>query len=125
MYIGIDLGTSSLKAILVNEGKIIRTESNTYEPDIPKPTWSEQDPDVWYHAMVDVLTRLVKGYEKDIESIGISGQMHGLVILDENDHVIRKAMLWNDQRTFGEVDFLNRMITKEKLLKETGNIAVT
>ncbi|CDR30226.1 Xylulose kinase [Acholeplasma oculi] len=125
MYIGIDLGTSSLKAVLVNEGKIIRTESNTYEPDIPKPTWSEQDPEVWYHAMVDVLTRLVKGYEKDIESIGISGQMHGLVILDENDQVIRKAMLWNDQRTFGEVDFLNSIVTKEKLLKETGNIAVT
>lgn len=126
MYIGIDLGTSSVKLILVTStGKVIKTVNKSYELYVPEPTWTEQKPEDWFNQTMDGLKDLVKGYETFIKAISFSGQMHGLVILDEQDKVIRPAILWNDQRTIQEVDYLNNVIGKDQLLKETGNIALT
>lgn len=126
MYIGIDLGTSSVKLILVTStGKVIKTVNKSYDLYVPEPTWTEQKPEDWFNQTMDGLKDLVKGYETFIKAISFSGQMHGLVILDEQDKVIRPAILWNDQRTIQEVDYLNNVIGKDQLLKETGNIALT
>ncbi|MGS0972440.1 MAG: xylulokinase [Candidatus Izemoplasmataceae bacterium] len=126
MYIGIDLGTSSVKCILVTtQGKIIKTVSKQYELIMPKPSWSEQNPLDWYQQTISALKDLVVGYESAIKGISFSGQMHGLVLLDKYDNILRNAILWNDQRTVKEVDYLNNVIGIEKLLKYNGNIALT
>ena len=126
MYIGIDLGTSGVKIVLVTKtGEIIKTVSKSYELIIPQPSWSEQDPNVWYSQTMEGLKELVVGYEDDIQGISFSGQMHGLVILDENDFVLRNAILWNDQRTIKEVEYLNTVVGINTLLIYTGNIALT
>lgn len=126
MYIGIDLGTSSVKLILTSpKGEILNVVSREYPLLIPKPLWTEQDPNAWYDQTIDGLKEVVKGYEKDIKGMSFSGQMHGLVLLDKNDVVLRNALLWNDQRTVTEVEYLNNQIGIENLLKHTGNIALT
>ena len=126
MYIGIDLGTSGVKLIMVsNQGEVISSVTRSYELIIPKPMWTEQDPKDWYKQTIDGLKELIKGYEDQIQAISFSGQMHGLVILDDQDNVLRNAILWNDQRTVAEVDYLNHTIGINELLTETGNIALT
>jgi xylulokinase len=126
MYIGIDLGTSGVKLIMVSkQGEVIASITKSYDLVIPKPMWTEQNPNDWYKQTIVGLKELIKGYEKEIKAIGFSGQMHGLVILDEYDHVLRNALLWNDQRTIKEVDYLNQNIGIDELLNETGNIALT
>ena len=103
-YIGIDVGTSAVKLLLMNEnGGIERIVSKDYPIYFPKPGWSEQDPEDWYVQTVIGLKELISGIEKEeVEGIGFGGQMHGLVVLDENDNIIRPAILWNDSRTAGE-----------------------
>lgn len=126
MYIGIDLGTSGVKTLLVNsKGEIIKENTKTYPLYIDGNNFSEQHPEDWLNATLNSLLEIIKGNEANIKGISFSGQMHGLVLLDENDKVIRPAILWNDQRTFKEVDYLNKDIGIKKILKETGNIAVT
>lgn len=126
MYIGIDLGTSSIKALLVDEkGIIIKEATESYPLYIDERNWSEQNPKDWYEGFIGVLKAVTKDHLNKIKGISFSGQMHGLVLLDENDLVIRPALLWNDQRTALEVDYLNDIIGKENLLDHTGNIAVT
>lgn len=126
MYIGIDLGTSSVKLILVSStGVIHKTISKSYDLHMPYPTWSEQHPIDWYNQTIEGLIELVQGYEKEIKAISFSGQMHGMVILDAYDEVIRPAILWNDQRTTEEVSYLNDVVGMQKILQETGNIALT
>ena len=126
MYIGIDLGTSGVKLILVDKnGNVQKTVSKGYDIIIPKPSWTEQDPNAWYVQTIAALKELVVGFEDNIEGISFSGQMHGLVILDKNDKILRNALLWNDQRTVKEVEYLNNEIGIEKLLEYTGNIALT
>lgn len=126
MYVGIDLGTSGVKLILVTKsGEMIRSVSRSYELLIPRPMWTEQNPNDWYNQALDGLKELIQGYENKLDAIGFSGQMHGLVILDENDQVLRHAILWNDQRTVKEVSYLNEVIGIEKLVDLTGNIALT
>ena len=124
-YIGADLGTSALKLLLVDtEGNIINTVSKSYDVSFPIPGWSEQNPEDWWTALVEGVKELTEDTDKGlIRGIGVGGQMHGLVILDENDSVIRPAILWNDGRTFKETDYLNTVIGKEKLAELTGNIA--
>lgn len=124
-YIGADLGTSALKLLLVDtEGNIINTVSKSYDVSFPNPGWSEQNPEDWWTALVEGVKELIQNTDKGlIRGIGVGGQMHGLVILDENDSVIRPAILWNDGRTFKETDYLNTVIGKEKLAELTGNIA--
>ena len=125
LYIGIDLGTSSVKLLLVDEhGTIINEVTNDYPVYFPHSGWSEQNPADWISAVFDGLNRLTENINKsDIVGIGCGGQMHGLVMLDENDEVIRPAILWNDGRTHKEVDFLNNVIGKDVLSENTANIA--
>jgi len=126
MYIGIDLGTSSVKLILADRaGNIVRSISRSFELIFPQPSWTEQDPVTWYDRTIDGLRRLIIGYENEIDGIGFSGQMHGLVLLDENDRVLRNAILWNDQRTVKEVAYLNDVVGVDSLIDATGNIALT
>ncbi|MBE6617515.1 MAG: xylulokinase [Ruminococcaceae bacterium] len=124
-YIGIDLGTSAVKLLLVDgDGKVVRTESREYPLIFPHPGWSEQNPCEWWNGVKSGLSALINGIDASlIEGIGCGGQMHGLVVLDENDNVIRPAILWNDGRTYAEVDYLNGEIGKEKLSALTANIA--
>ncbi len=124
-FIGIDLGTSAVKLLLVDEsGKICSTVSRDYPLFFPHPGWSEQNPEDWWAAVQDGLKELTKDIDvNDVAGVGCGGQMHGLVILDENDQVIRPAILWNDGRTFKEVDYLNNVIGKHKLSELTANIA--
>ena len=124
-YIGVDLGTSAVKLLLMEgNGKICNIVSNEYPLSFPHPGWSEQKPEDWWDAVVDGIKKLVDGFDaSQVAGISFGGQMHGLVILDENDNVIRPAILWNDGRTTKEVDYLNNEIGKDKLSEYTANIA--
>ena len=125
LYIGIDLGTSSMKLLLMDgEGRIRNTVTREYPLEFPHPGWSQQDPQDWYKALLEGMPRLLGDVPAEkIAGIGCGGQMHGLVVLDKDDKVIRPAILWNDSRTAEETDYLNREIGKEKLSQLTANIA--
>ena len=125
LYIGIDLGTSGMKLLLVDEtGAILNTVTKEYPLIFPHPGWSEQEPSEWWAALLAGITELVIGFDTSmIAGIGVGGQMHGLVALDEHDAVIRPAILWNDGRTAEETEYLNTVIGKEKLSALTANIA--
>lgn len=124
-YIGVDLGTSAVKLILMQEdGKVVKTVSKEYPLSFPKPGWSEQNPYDWYEKSAEGIRELVSDVDRQqVAGISFGGQMHGLVILDENDKVIRPAILWNDGRTAKECDYLNNVIGKDKLAEYTANIA--
>lgn len=125
LYIGIDLGTSSVKLLLVDgNGAIVNSVTKEYPLLFPQPGWSEQEPKEWWNACTAGMKELLEGVDaSQVAGIGCGGQMHGLVILDKDDEVIRPAILWNDGRTFREVDYLNNEIGKEKLSALTANIA--
>lgn len=124
-YIGIDLGTSSVKMLLVaSNGEILKSVTREYPISYPKSGWSEQSPYDWYNASIDGLKELISDIDKTtVKGISFGGQMHGLVILDKDDNVIRPAILWNDGRTQRETDYLNEIIGKDKLSSYTANIA--
>lgn len=124
-FIGIDLGTSSVKLLLMDEaGSIKNIVTKEYPLSLPKPGWSEQNPKDWFEQSMAGLEELLTGFEaKEVAGISFGGQMHGLVILDENDEIIRPAILWNDGRTGKETQYLNEVIGKENLSKYTANIA--
>ena len=129
-FIGIDVGTSATKTILVDsDGKIIQEASAEYPLYHPKPLWSEQDPDDWWRATVKTVRQVVKRSKvakSEVRAIGLSGQMHGSVFLDKNDRVIRKAILWNDQRTAEECDEIESLAGgRKKLIKMVANPALT
>jgi len=125
LYIGIDLGTSACKLLLVDEGGTVLNEvTKEYPLSFPHPGWSEQAPEDWWQAVTDGVPELLVGFDaSQVAGIGAGGQMHGLVALDENDNVIRPAILWNDGRTAKEVDYLNKTIGRDKLSRYTANIA--
>lgn len=125
LYIGVDLGTSAVKLLLMDaEGKIHKIASREYPLEFPHPGWSQQDPLQWFTQTMDGLEELLKECDKSqVAGISFGGQMHGLVTLDENDQVIRPAILWNDGRTTEETAYLNEVIGKEKLSAYTANIA--
>lgn len=124
-YIGIDLGTSAVKLLLMNaDGKIEKIASREYALSFPHPGWSEQNPYDWYEQSVDGLKELLSDCDKsEVAGISFGGQMHGLVTLDEADNVIRPAILWNDGRTTEETNYLNEVIGRDKLSEYTANIA--
>ena len=124
-YIGIDLGTSSVKLVLMDTaGHIIANVSKSYPIDYPKAGWSEQNPYDWYDACMEGMKELLDGQdESTVGGISFGGQMHGLVILDKNDEVIRPAILWNDGRTTKQCEYLNEVIGRDKLSEYTANIA--
>ena len=126
-YIGIDLGTSSVKLLLMEEdGTVKNIVSREYPLYFPHPGWSEQNPADWEKETMQGLKELLEGFDKSkVAGISFGGQMHGLVALDEKDEVIRPAILWNDGRTTKECDYLNQIIGKEKLSEYTANIAFT
>lgn len=127
LYIGIDLGTSAVKLLLMDaDGTVKNIVSREYPLYFPKPGWSEQKPEDWYQETMAGLKELLQGFDtKQVAGISFGGQMHGLVILDENDEVIRPAILWNDGRTTEECDYLNQVIGKDKLSEYTANISFT
>ena len=127
LYIGIDLGTSAVKLLLMDgEGNIKNIVSKEYPLYFPNPGWSEQKPEDWYEQSMAGMKELLEGFDKSqVAGISFGGQMHGLVILDKDDNVIRPALLWNDGRTFEECDYLNNVIGKEKLSEYTANISFT
>lgn len=125
LYIGIDLGTSAVKLLLMNEkGSIKNIVSKEYPISFPHPGWSEQNPTDWFAGVMDGLGELLSESDKSkVAGISFGGQMHGLVMLDEQDEVIRPAILWNDGRTVKECEYLNGVIGKKKLSEYTANIA--
>jgi len=125
LYIGIDLGTSACKLLLVDgSGAVLSEVTKEYPLSFPHPGWSEQNPDDWWRAVTEGIPELLRGFDAtQVAGIGAGGQMHGLVALDENNEVIRPAILWNDGRTAKEVDYLNETVGREKLSQYTANIA--
>lgn len=126
-YVGVDLGTSAVKLLLMEgTGRIVNIVSKEYPLYFPNPGWSEQKPEDWWDAVKEGLKELIKDCDKSqVAGISFGGQMHGLVILDKDDNVIRPAILWNDGRTQEETDYLNNEIGKDKLSRYTANIAFT
>ena len=124
-FIGVDLGTSAVKLLLMDEkGKIEKIVSKEYPLYFPHPGWSEQKPEDWFAQSMAGIKELVSECDRSqVKGISFGGQMHGLVALDEKDEVIRPAILWNDGRTGKQTDYLNDVIGKEKLSKYTANIA--
>lgn len=117
--VGLDVGTSGLKGIAISpEGELIANASESYGLSTPRPGWAEQDPDDWVRAARTCLTRLPPG------EVGLSGQMHGLVVLDSDGEVIRPAILWNDQRTATQCAEIEKRIGLERLITLTGNRAL-
>ncbi len=125
LYIGIDLGTSAVKMLLMSgDGKIQNVISKEYPLSFPHPGWSEQKPEDWWNAVCTGMEELLAGSKREeVAGISFGGQMHGLVLLDQEDNVIRPAILWNDGRTQEETDYLNNVIGKDKLSEYTANIA--
>lgn len=125
LYIGIDLGTSAVKLLLMDEkGSVKNIVSKEYPISFPQPGWSEQNPEDWFAGVMDGLSELVANFDKSgVAGISFGGQMHGLVMLDGKDEVIRPAILWNDGRTVKECDYLNNVIGKKTLSDYTANIA--
>ena len=130
IFLGIDIGTSGTKTLAVNEqGHILAEATDTYPCHVPKPLWSEQDPDDWWRATVNTVRAVVKQARlkpADVKAIGLSGQMHGSVFLDAQNRVIRRALLWNDQRTAAECAEIERRAGgRAKLIKLVANPALT
>ena len=125
LYIGVDLGTSAVKLLLMDEnGNIQKIVSKEYPLYFPKPGWSEQHPEDWYIKSMEGMKELTSECDKSqVAGISFGGQMHGLVALDKDDQVIRPAILWNDGRTGKQTDYLNQVIGRDKLSEYTANIA--
>jgi len=129
-YIGIDIGTSGTKSILIDEKGTIHAEAAVeYEVHMPKPMWTEQDPEIWWQATIKTVQGVMeksKVKPADVKAIGLSGQMHGSVFLDAKQKVIRGALLWNDQRTTAECEEITKLAGgREKLIKMVANPALT
>lgn len=128
-FLGIDTSTTSSKALLIDShGGVVAVASSPHTLQTPKPLWSEQDPLEWWDAVSasirSVLEKAGIGGER-IAAVGLTGQMHGLVLLDESGNVLRPAILWNDQRTQSQCDEIHRRIGRERFIQLTGNVALT
>ncbi len=129
-YLGIDIGTSGTKTLLIDQtGKVLAEANAEYPIEQPKPGWTQQDPDDWWAATVKTVRTVMNKSElkpSDVKAIGLSGQMHGSVFLDKNDNVIRPAILWNDQRTAAQCDEITSKAGGRKaLIKMVANPALT
>src|SRR3954453_20045051 len=118
--VGLDVGTTGVKAVAISpDGSVLASTSEEYPLSTPRPGWAEQDPEDWWRAAQACIERLPVG------PIGLSGQMHGLVVLDSEDRVLRPAILWNDQRTAAECAKIETSVGLERLIELTGNRALT
>jgi xylulokinase len=129
LVLGIDVSTTATKAVLVDEAGAVRgVGTSEYGFRVPHPLWSEQDPDLWWTAAVSAIGSVMASTGTtgaDIDAIGLTGQMHGLVLLDGEARVLRPAILWNDQRTAAECEAIRRAVGAERLIAITGNDALT
>ncbi len=129
LVMGIDVSTTATKALLVDtEARVVGVASSSYGYETPRPLWSEQDPHLWWSATIDAISRVLSEADvtgSEIEAIGLTGQMHGAVLLDEDDEVVRPAILWNDQRTQAECDRIREQVGRDRLIQITGNDALT
>ncbi|MGA2491070.1 MAG: FGGY family carbohydrate kinase, partial [Anaerolineales bacterium] len=128
-FLGIDVSTTGSKALLVDEsGAVVSTAVLPHTLQSPKPLWSEQDPREWWQAVSTSIRAVLKqsglGGES-VAAVGLTGQMHGLVLLDEAGQVLRPAILWNDQRTQAQCDEIHRRIGRARFIRITGNVALT
>jgi xylulokinase len=128
-FLGIDVSTTATKALLIGaDGQVVGVASSEYTYETPRPMWTEQHPHLWWQATVSSIRRVLaeSGVDPaDVQGVGLTGQMHGLVLLDENGQVLRPAILWNDQRTAAECDEIRARLGKERLIQITGNDALT
>ncbi|MBQ2614192.1 MAG: xylulokinase [Clostridia bacterium] len=124
-YIGVDLGTSAMKLLLVNQNhEVVNSVTKAYDVSYPHPGWSEQNPEDWWNAFLAGIKELTANIQtEDVDGLAVAGQMHGLVVLDDKDAVIRPTILWNDGRTDKETAYLNDVIGKQTLSERTANIA--
>jgi len=128
-FLGIDTSTTSSKALLIDEqGEVVATAASPHTLQTPHPLWSEQSPAEWWQAVASSILQVlqlagVKGSE--VGAVGLTGQMHGLVILDGEGKVLRPAILWNDQRTQAQCDEIHRRMGRERFIQITGNVALT
>ena len=126
--LGLDVGTSALKAVAIDQaGTTIASRERSYPLLNPAPGWSEQHPEEWWEAARTVLRELSEELESDYRplALGLSGQMHGMVPLDESGEVVRPAVLWNDQRTGEAVAAIERAVPRREMIERTGNPAIT
>jgi xylulokinase len=128
-FLGLDVSTTATKALLVNAaGDVVAVAASEYGYDTPRPLWSEQSPDLWWQGVQHAIRAVMRasGVEATaIGGIGLSGQMHGLVLLDAAGRALRPAILWNDQRTQAQCDAIHRRVGKEQFIQRTGNVALT
>src|SRR5512142_2945913 len=128
-FLGIDTSTTGSKALILDErGKVRGVASSPHTLQSPKPLWSEQNPEEWWHATAASIRSVLNktGVEsEEIEAVGLTGQMHGLVLLDKAGQVLRPAILWNDQRTQSQCDEIHTRIGKARFIQITGNVALT
>jgi xylulokinase len=128
-FLGIDTSTTATKALLMDEnGSVVAVAASEYPYEIPHPLWSEQNPDLWWAATIDSIRGVLakSGMRgEQIQGLGLTGQMHGLVLLDKNGEALRPAILWNDQRTAAQCDQIRARLSKDKLIQITGNDALT
>jgi xylulokinase len=128
-FIGIDSSTTATKALLMDEaGHVLGVASSEYSFETPHPLWSEQSPSLWWTGTIESIRQVLAKTNVDasaVKGIGLAGQMHGLVLLDENGEVLRPSILWNDQRTAAQCDEIRQRFGREKLIQITGNDALT
>ena len=126
LLLGIDISTTAAKALLINEaGSVVKSCSTPITISQPRPLWSEQDPEEWWRGSVTSIRAVLQDMDPtQVKSIGLTGQMHGLVLLDQSGEVIRPAILWNDQRTGPQCELIRERIGRDRLLEITGNDAL-
>ena len=128
-FLGIDVSTTATKALLIDSaGKVIQVHSTPYGFETPHPLWSEQDPELWWNGTQRSIRIILEKSEIDpsqIFGVGLTGQMHGLVLLDAAKNVLRPAILWNDQRTQAQCVEIHQRIGRERFIQITGNVALT
>ncbi len=128
-FLGIDVSTTATKALLINEqGDVLATASTEYPFETPHPLWSEQHPDLWWDGAQKSIRTVIQQSGVDpaqIGGVGLTGQMHGLVLLDKDGKVLRPSILWNDQRTQNQCDEIHQKIGRDKFIQITGNVALT
>lgn len=128
-FLGVDVSTTGAKALLINDkGQVVASATTALSLQTPQPLWSEQDPREWWSGTVASIRKVLKegGIKaKHVTAVGLTGQMHGLVLLDGDRNVLRPAILWNDQRTGAECDEIHRRVGQKELVQEVGNVALT
>lgn len=128
-FIGLDISTTATKAVVItDEGDIVSIGRSEYGFDTPRPLWAEQPPSLWWNGTIEAIAMAISSAGisgEDIAGIGLAGQMHGLVLLDDEGEVLRPSILWNDQRTQAECDEIREIVGRERLLAVTGNDALT